>query len=115
MNYPEHYSVVTFSPSVTLDQIPEAPTCGYCGAPTTKAFLEYSCLGSKTIIVNPQAAGYECTNQTDECSAHYYSDEAAIETLTQAIELLTDPEDEYFKDIFRKKILMIIDKQEVIL
>lgn len=76
----------------TLADIGEPFSCAVCGWPTEKALIDYA-VGNRVIVEVLQAPGYRCTNF--DCRDEYISNEAAIEILGKAAEILSqngDPE-----------------------
>lgn len=66
----------------TLEDIPEGPPCMFCGYPTNKVFVDYTC-GTSVIIRAEKTAGYRCSRDCDfECPSH----EALLEIFTKARE-----------------------------
>ena len=71
--------------TTTLDAVPVGPTCGLCGSPTDKAFIEHQLgLSDEILFQADSAAGYICKKD----GTIYLSKEAVLEMLNKAREQL---------------------------
>src|SRR3989344_4810405 len=72
----------------TIEDIPDALPCEYCGQIPEKVYMTYTC-GDKILVQAKRAAGYYCTNDDIES----LSTEAVLETLVKARKILFEQGD----------------------
>lgn len=109
----ERPSVVTINLKTRLKDIPEGPPC-YCGQKTKKAYLEHLMTGESVVVQALRVAGYKHEGP-DGYHGECYSDQALVESLQRASEIMLKHGDLVTPRYFQESIARLqtaIDEQK---